>query len=231
MTNAYQRLLEGPQTGITRSQLNFDERRELRTIQVRGTTGLVQTNNPGKFTSVYYLVGDERAAARRFVDVNEPLLEQVDFSARNMLQTSLPREMYDLILDATGYRELETYPTVVVETRRDGSQWLIDRDRYETQVDRRYTTSELGSARVPDTVSLSDLYLAQDETITETQLRRTAILGDVRQVLDYFRVDEAFNCDPVSTEAGELAVRKRTGSELSDASPSAVSSAPTTADN
>ena len=76
MTNAYQRLLEGPQTGITRSQLNFDERRELRTIQVRGTTGLVQTNNPGKFTSVYYLVGDERAAETASLAVD--LLARMD---------------------------------------------------------------------------------------------------------------------------------------------------------
>lgn len=231
MTNAYERLLEGPQTGINRSQLNFAERSEVRVIQVRGTTGLVQTNKPGKFTSVYYLAGDERAAAKCFADVNAELLDEVDFSARNTLQTSLPRDIYDRILDVTGHRKITKHPTVVVETRRDDSQWVISRDRYDNQVDRRYTTSEPGSAQVPDTVSLPEVYRAQDETITETDLRRTAILGDVRQVLDYFRADETFDCKPTSTEAGELAVRKRASADIVPTSSTGESSATTTAEH
>lgn len=230
MTKTYEKLREGPQTGINRSQLNFAERSELRVLQVRGTTGLVQANKPGKFTSVYYLAGDERAAAKRFADVNAALLDQVDFSTRNLLQTSLPRHLYDLILDVTGHRRISKYPTVVLETRRDDSQWVISRDRYETQVDRRYTTSEPGSARVPDTVSLPELYRDQGETITETQLRRTEILGDVRQVLDYFRVDEAFECDPITAETGELAVKKRPASDAPSASERRDPSATTAAD-
>lgn len=231
MTKIYEKLLKEPQTGINRSQLNFDERSEVRIIQVRGTTGLVQTNKPGKFTSVYYLAGDERPAVERFASVNADLLEQVDFSARNTLQTSLSRHIYDLLLDITGHRKISKYPTVVVETRRDGSQWIISRERYETQVDRRYTTSEPGSARVPDAISLPKLYRTQGSTITETRLRQTAILGDVRQVLDYFRVDEAFDCDPVSTETGELAVKKRSMSDTPLVSGSHSSSAKTAADH
>jgi len=209
MTKVYEKLTDRPQTYINRSQLNFTERSELRVMQVSGTAGLVQSNNPGKFTSVYYLAGDERAAAALFAKVNADLLNQVDFSARNILQTSLSRHIYDLLLDVLGHREISMHPTVVAETRREGSQWIIDRERYETQINRRYTTSEAGSAQVPADISLSKLYRTQDQIITETDLRQTAILGDVRQVLDYFRSDREFECDPISSDTRELAVQKR----------------------
>lgn len=210
MTRTYEQLQQCPQTGISRSDLNFEERSEVRAIQVKGTSGLSQTNNPGKFTDVFYLDGEEKAAAETFATENAALLEQLDLSARNVLQTSLARELYDLILDASGRRDIETFPTVVVETHEDGTQWVINRDRYETRVDRRYTTSETGSARVPPETLLGDCYESLGGTIAEVDLRETAIAGDVRQVLDYYRVSSTFECVPVTTDDQQLAVRKRT---------------------
>jgi len=210
MTQAYENLKEAPQTGMSRSELNFEERAEVRAIQVSGTTGLTQTNNPGRFTDVFYLEGDERAAAETFAEVNAELLAEIDFNARNVLQTSLSRELYDLLLDAVGERDITKFPTVIVETRADGTQWVINRNRYETQVDRRYATTETGTARVPPTTSLRTIYEQQGQTITESDLTSTDIEGDVRQVLDYFRVTPAFDCDPVTTDDQELAVQKRT---------------------
>ncbi|MBV0901849.1 hypothetical protein [Haloarcula salina] len=210
MTGTYEQLQQCPQTGISRSDLNFEERSEVRAIQVKGTSGLSQTNNPGKFTDVFYLDGEEKAAAETFAAENAALLEQLDLSARNVLQTSLARELYDLILDASGRRDIERYPTVVVETHEDGTQWVINRDRYETRVDRRYTTSETGSARIPGETSLHDIYESLGDTITEANLRNTTIAGDVRQVLDYYRVSSTFECVPVTTDDQQLAVRKRT---------------------
>ncbi|WP_336337276.1 hypothetical protein [Haloarcula brevis] len=210
MTQLYDKLQEAPQTGVSRADLNFDERGEVRAIQVTGTAGLTQANNPGKFTDVFYLEGDEAAAAETFADENAELLDAVDFSARNVLQTSLSREIYDLILDAVGDRNITKHPTVVVETHADGTQWVVNRNRYETQVDRRYTTSETGTARVPPATSLRAIYDQQDETIAEADLTSADIEGDVRQVLDYYRVAPAFDCDPVTTDDRQLAVRKRT---------------------
>ncbi|EMA16263.1 hypothetical protein [Haloarcula marismortui] len=209
MTQLYDRLKEAPQTGVSRSELNFEERARVRAIQVTGTAGLTQTNNPGKFTDVFYLEGEERAAAETFADVNAELLEQVDFTARNVLQTSLSRELYDLILDAAGNRDITKFPTTVVETHTDGTVWIINRNRYETQVDRRYTTSETGTARVPPTTSPQAIYEQQGQTIAEADLTSTKIEGDVRQVLDYYRVAPAFDCDPVTTADQQLAVQKR----------------------
>jgi len=189
--------------------LNYDERSELRIIQASGTTGLSQTNNPGKFTSVYYLEGDENAAAELFADINGDLIDQIDLSARNILQTSLSREMYDLILDASGRRDISRYPTVVTERREDGTLWIIDRDRYDMHIDRRYAINEPGSAKVPPEVPLQSLFAELGPVITESDLEATSIQGDVRQVLDYFRVASEFSCVPTSTDDKQLAVKKR----------------------
>ena len=118
--------------------------------------------------------------------------------------------MYNLILDAVGDRDITKFPTVVVETPADETQWIINRNRYETQVDRRYTTNETGTARVPPATSLGAIYEQQEETIAEADLTSTEIEGDIRQVLDYYRVAPAFDCDPVTTDDQQLAVRKRT---------------------
>ena len=210
MTQLYDELKEAPQTGVSRAELNFDERAEVRAMQVTGTAGLTQANNPGKFTDVFYLEGDERAAAETFAEVNAELLEQVDFTARNVLQTSLSRELYDLLLDAAGDRDITKFPTIVVETRADGTRWIINRNRYESQVDRRYTTNETGTAHVPPTTSPRAIYERHGRIIGEADLTSTAIEGDVRQVLDYYRVAPAFDCDPVTTDDQQLAVQKRT---------------------
>lgn len=210
MTDPYDRLKNKPQTGISRGELNYDERRELRVIQANGTTGLSQSNNPGKFTSVYYLDGDERDAAELFAEINSDKIKQIDLTKRNILQTSLSREIYDLVLDASGRRSITKYATVVTEQREDGTVWIINRDRYETQIDRRYTINEGGSAKVPAEQPIEALFSELGPVIAESDLRATSVQGDVRQVLDYFRVSDAYNCIPISTDDQELAVKKTT---------------------
>jgi hypothetical protein len=124
------------------------------------------------------------------------------------LESSLDRELYDLVLDAAGRRTLIKYPTVVFEGREDDEVWIIDRERYDTQVDRRYTTSEEGNARIPPESSLQEIFERFDSTITESDLQGTEIEGDVRQVLDYFRSSVDFDCEPFSSD-GQLGVRVR----------------------
>jgi len=209
MTSLYEALEDQPQTGITVSGLAPDERQELRRIQVRGTTGLQQESS-GNFTDVYYLAGDEQAAAKCFVAENRELLTNIDFSKRNVVQTSVDRLVFDWILDALGERELIKYETVVLEARSDGTQWVINRERFDTAPNRRYTINEGVSARVDSSMSLQSLYNAYDGIITETKLRQNeSVSGDVRQILDYYRVAPEYACRPISTEKKELAVQKQ----------------------
>ena len=207
MTAVFEALEGGPQTGINIGKLSVDERVLVRSIQVRGTTGETTAVSVGELTAVYYLVGDERAAAERFVDENRAQLAQLDFSRRNLVSTSVDREVYDWILHALGDREIERYETVVIE-RRDEVTWCIGRRTYEETPMRRYTTAGSGSVRL-DELSLRTLYDSLGETITVVDLREhPAIAGDVREVLDAFRQSSAFACRPI-TVGDELAIEKR----------------------
>lgn len=208
MTKFYEALKEEPQTNIDRGKLTHDERTDLRSIEVQ--TSYVQTpSTPGKFTTIYYLEGDQDRAVKQFVRENRELLEQVDFSSnRNSIQSSVSREIYDLILHELGERVLEKYETVVLETRPDGTQWVIDRQLFENHPVRRY--SQAGrSAKIPDHIDIHDLYDRFGNLISAKQLETTDIEGDGRQVLDYWRSSPDFNCIPTTTSDGELAVRKR----------------------
>lgn len=207
MTEQFDRLQEAPQTEIDRGSLNLNERQYVRKIDVRGTAGLPNNNTSGKFTAVYYLEGEVKAAAKMFVDENRDQLRNIDFSKSNALQTSLQRSVYDWILDAIGERTLSKYETVVAEQRSDGSQWIISRNKYENHVDRRYGKNERGSAYVPPDVSLQEVFTAAGETITEADLRATPIEGDVREVLDLFRQAPEFPCFAVTID-NMLAVKK-----------------------
>ena len=207
MTKTYDQLAEEPQTQINRNRLNLEERQELRQISVGRTSDVTNLGGTGNFETIYYLEGDERRAAEAFVDENRDALKGIDFSKKNILQTSVPRVVHDWVLHFLGKREIRKYETVVLEIRDDGPQWVIDRQQYDEYPNRRYTTSENRSARVDD-LSLTDLYDEFRETILESDLRdHEAVSGNVRYILDYYRVAGEFDCDPVSLN-GEMAVRK-----------------------
>jgi len=207
VTEAYERLCEGPQADVVRSDLAYNERQELQMLRVGRTSD--QTNaQPGTFTSVAYLEGDERAAAEVFVDRDQELLETIDFSKRDIVQQAVNREAYDWILHFLGERTLYKYRSVVCETRRDGVQWVIDRDHFESNPNRRYSHDE-PCARISSTVSLEALYDEFGSEITERDLEaHDAVEGTGRYILEYYRVAGLFDCEP-STVNGQLAVRKQ----------------------
>jgi len=207
MTVCFDRLKAEPQTEIDIGQLTADERMVLRQIQINGTVGVTGSESVGGFTGVYYLAGDEQAAAERFVAENCAALQEVDFSTRNPISTSVDREIYDWILHFLGERELEKYETVIIERRPDGTVWCIGRRTFEEQPMRRYTESATGSARI-DEGGLSGVSESFGQLITESTLdAKQQVAGDVREILDAFRQSPAFRCEP-TTVNGELAIKK-----------------------
>ena len=208
MTSCFDRLQTEPQTEIDIGQLSAEERILVRQIQINGTVGVTASESVGGFTGVFYIAGDERAAAKRFVAENRPALEQVDFSRRNPVSTSVDRELYDWILHFLGKRTLEKHETVVIERRPDGTVWCLGRQTYEETPLRRYTESDTGSARI-DEGGLAGLYESCGELITESTLRAEPVVaGDVREILDAFRQSTEFSCAPTTVD-GELAVQKQ----------------------
>jgi len=214
MTACFDRLQAEPQTEIDIGQLTASERMLVKQIQINGTAGVTASESVGGFSGVYYLAGDERAAAERFVAENCEELQAVDFSTRNPVSTSVDRAVYDWILHFHGERKLEKYDTVVIEYRNDGTVWCIGRRTYEETPMRRYTESGTGSVRI-DNGGLSNLYKLGDELITESTLEaEQQVAGDVREILDAFRQSPAFECEPTTAD-GELAVRKRPSNQRS----------------
>lgn len=205
-TKQYDRLTDGPQTKINRSRLSPEERVEVRYLQVTRHSDSPPAYD-GQFTTVYYLTGDERAAAEQFVAENRDQLEAIDFSHPDPVQESVPREVYDWILHYLGERELRKYRTVVYERRRDGTEWVIDRTTFEQHPSRRYTASE-NTAAVATSQALADVYRDFGRTITEPALAADdAIDGVAKYVLEYYRVAGPFDCEPVTVD-GALAVTK-----------------------
>lgn len=85
---------------------------------------------------------------------------------------------------------------------------MIDCDHYEQYPMRRYSIGETPTVRI-DHHSLDALYKSFGDVITASDLEsHNAINGDVRYVLEYYRVANGFACDPVSRD-GEMAVQKR----------------------
>ncbi|MFC6716258.1 hypothetical protein ACFQGT_07865 [Natrialbaceae archaeon GCM10025810] len=208
MTTAFDNLQEAPQTQVDASDLNLEERTLLRRIKIDQTSTVRNAHGRGNFTVVYYLEGDEYRAAECFVEENRDHLEAIDFSKRNVLQSSVNHVVYDWILHHLGERRLEKYPTVVLEERTDGTRWIIDRDHYENYPNRRYTTGHGTAARLDD-YALSELYADQEDVMTKSDLEAIdAIYGDVRYILEYFRVAEEYACDPITAD-NEMAIEKR----------------------
>ena len=207
MTACFDRLKAEPQTEIDIGQLTAGERMLVGQIQINGTVGVTASESVGGFTGVYYLTGDEQAAAERFVVENRVALQEVDFSTRNPISTSVDREIYDWILHFLGERELEKYETVIIERRPDGTVWCIGRRTFEEQPMRRYTESATGSARI-DEGGLSGVSESFGQLITESTLdAKQQVAGDVREVLDAFRQSPDFPCEPTTVD-GELAIKK-----------------------
>ena len=204
MTKYFDTLQDEPQVRPRVGQLSPEERMMTRSIRI--PTG--DSVSTGRFAGVAYVLGDERRAAEVFVEENREGLEAVDFSRQNLLSRNVDREVYDWILHELGKRELEKYDTVVIERRPDDDViWCIGRREYEENPTRRYSIGSEGSARVAD-YSLAELYDEFGTTISEDDLSSHAsAAGDVRQILDAFRVSDAFDCHPISL-GDQLAVEK-----------------------
>jgi len=204
MTSYFDAVQDEPQIRPRLGQLSPEERMTVRSIRIP-TGGSVST---GRFAGVAYVLGDERRAAEVFVEENRDGLEAVDFSRQNIISRNVDREVYDWILHELGERELQKYDTVVIEHRpNENVTWCISRREYEENPTRRYSTGSEGSARVAD-YSLAELYDDFGTTITEQDLKsHSSAAGDVRQILDSFRVSDAFDCQPISL-GDQLAVEK-----------------------
>lgn len=202
MTQQFEDLKAFPQTEINLTTLTPDERSIVRRVNVHSGPGRT------KYTTVYFIQGDEKRAAEKFTEVNKDELKNIDFSKnRNEVQSNIDREIYDWILHALGERNLQKFSTVVVEKRPDGTIWVIDRDHFDKATARRYSISDQGTARIQD-ATLKSIYEDFSQIITESDLRDVdAIEGDVRYVLDAYRSMSEFNCNPISSD-GELAIQK-----------------------
>ena len=157
MTAAFDALREAPRTTVDLSDLAYDERVHVR--RIAPTVGTATESRLGRLTPVVYLIGDERAAAALFAEVNADALRDVPLDApgRNPIESNVARPIYDWILHALGRRRLDPYDTVVIEYRPDEDvTWCIDRRAFTERVDRRYSTSHPRSARIDGT--LPELY-------------------------------------------------------------------------
>ena len=208
VTALYDQLAERPRTGINVGGLSYDERADPRQIKVTQSTDLTN-KGAGRFTTVYYLEGDERQAAEVFVEENRTQLEGIDYSKKNVVQRGVPRNVYDWIMHTLGERELEKYDSVVREHRpEEAVTWVISRDHFDSHPMRRYSIGETPSIRV-DGISLQKVFDTAGDVLTMSDLEtHDAIEGDVRYILEYYRIADGFACDPV-THDSEMAIGKR----------------------
>jgi hypothetical protein len=203
MTKLYETLAEQPRTGINMGDLSYDERVELRQIRIQNDKPNV--TKTGQFTTVYYLAGDEQAAVERFVEENREQLEQLDFSKRDIVQSAVDRELYDLILDELGERQLTKFERVVREDRSNGEVWLIARERFDERPTRRYTETASDVLHFTDQTP-EEIFDDLGDVITQSDIE-TRINGDGQLCLEYFRVADQFSCVPV-TRNNEMAIEK-----------------------
>lgn len=208
MTKAFEELRAGPQTGVSISDLNYEERVDARRIDVRGTPGLTPSTSTGKFTRVTYLIGDEVAAARLFVEENRDSLEAIDYSKKNLLQTSVDRSMLDLILHELGERVVTVFDSVVIEERSDGTCWILSRAAYDGPPDERYSTRP-GRAKVPSTVELEEVFQSQETgVVTKQAFEDPGVQGDVTQVLRFYAEVYPSMCELVESGNGVTGLEK-----------------------
>ena len=208
VTKAFEELRSGPQTSVSLSDLNYEERGEVRRIDVRGTAGLTPSTSSGEFTRVTYLIGDEVAAARLFVEENRKKLEAIDYSKKNILQTSVDRTILDLILHELGERVVTVFDSVVIEERSDGTVWILSRAAYDGPPDQRYSTRP-GRAKVPQISDLVEIFESQGTGImTKSLLEDAGVQGDVTQVLRFYTEAYPSDCELVKSGNGVTALEK-----------------------
>jgi hypothetical protein len=210
MTTLFEKVQNEPQIEFNIGELNFDERAEVRRIRIQGADSW----GKGAFNSVLYIDGDEKAAAKKFVSANESQLAELDFSKnRNALQDKISREVYDWILHYLGERVIEKFETVVCESRPDGLEWIIDRDRYERQPNRRYTVAEGGVVKVADT-TVDELFESFGAIISKSGIADHDHVDTETPVtlLEYFRVSDEYAVEP-------LEIKRQTGDGTTQAEP------------
>jgi hypothetical protein len=207
MTHAFDTLRNGPQTGIDKSDLNFEERSALRRISVSSTRGNAPSNSVGKFTTVSYLDGDEREAAELFVTENRAQLEQIDFSKPNVVRSSVSREIYDWILHALGERRLEKLDEVVREDRRDEEVWIVARDKYEKFPSRRYAVGETGTVKLRETTPEAVYADLPRVTRLAGVGERDDVEGHTEWLFVYYDDHPHFDCS-VEADADPIRLRK-----------------------
>ncbi|SFG45014.1 hypothetical protein SAMN04488063_2087 [Halopelagius inordinatus] len=206
MTESYELLKRGPETGIHKADLSLEERRDIRRITVTGSGNTTRSNSGGRFVSVSYLAGDERAAATLFVEKNRTLLEQIDFSKTNSVRQSVPRAIYDWILHAFGRRRIEPGVYTVREDRpQENVCWILAKGKYENAPSRRYSVGGSGSSKLTG-ISPEQLYESLPAMCTLADLPEEAA-GDVKWIFAYFDESPGFACGVTPTNRS-IALRK-----------------------
>ena len=61
-----------------------------------------KNRSQGQFKTIYYLEGDEDQAIQKFIDVNRDILETIDFSHSQRLQSGLSKEISKKIIERCG---------------------------------------------------------------------------------------------------------------------------------
>ncbi|WP_435067718.1 hypothetical protein [Haloplanus sp. C73] len=192
MTQVFDRTVQSPQTDVNLDEYNTEERRHIRKISVQGSQSFGEN---GPLKSVVYLRGDEREAARKFVEANMEQLKEFDLSGRNRLQEYLNREIYDWVLHFLGARALEKFETVVRESRPDGTTWIIEREQYERH-NRRYTVSEGKVAKLSE-VTPRKVFDSFGSVVTESDIEThdQVKTKDPMALLEYYRVSPDYNVE------------------------------------
>ncbi|MUV57881.1 hypothetical protein [Halogeometricum sp. CBA1124] len=204
MTKPYEALVESPQSGMNRSQFSPEERAELRRLNVSGGEGSARKSTSGKFTSIYYLEGDLRAATARFVVENRQRLEKIDFSKSNVVHTSVSREAYDWILHWLGERQLKILDRVVHESRTE-IEWIISQDKYFAAPNRRYNTEATGSVKIE--ASTPEAVFDQLPPRATLEDIPNSVTGDRQWLMVYFDEHPDFNCI-IRTVGGSVTIWK-----------------------
>jgi hypothetical protein len=61
-----------------------------------------KNRSQGHFITIYYLEGDQDQAIQKFIDVNRDILETIDFSHSQRLQSGLSKEISKKIIERCG---------------------------------------------------------------------------------------------------------------------------------
>lgn len=107
-SGAVQELSSGPKTYGELKEgghyISTEQRLLVEKIDVSASSGGTTT---GDFTNIYYLYGDERSAVKRFIEVNQDVIDGLDLESKtNPVGMSLDEYMYRVFLEQV---QLATY--------------------------------------------------------------------------------------------------------------------------